>query len=215
MHEWPAAAMNALSGRSEMTLYTDPLSASGHCVRIVLAEKDINIDIHYVDADNKPEDLASLNPYDDVLTLTDRDLVLYDMQIIIEYLDERYPHPPLMPVDPVARANNRQVRYRIGRDLYRLVPDLEGRNEVAAANARRVMRDNLTSIAPAFAQLPFFLSEDFSLVDCCLMPLLWRVEHYGVKLPAQAKPLNQYAERMFERPGFKASMSPSERQLRA
>ncbi len=198
-----------------MTLYTDPISPLGHCVRMVLSEKDINIDIHYVDADNKPEDLSSLNPYDDVLTLTDRDLVLYDTQIIMEYLDERYPHPPLMPVDPVSRANNRQIRYRITRDLYSLVPDLGGSNEVGAASARKIMRDNLTAIAPAFQQKPYFLSEDFSLVDCCLTPLLWRVDYYGVKLPSQAKPLLQYCERMFAREAFQASLSPGERDMRA
>jgi len=197
-----------------MALYTDTVSPASHGVRIVLSEKEINVEIKLVDDDNRPEDLNALNPYYDVLTLIDRDLVLYDAQIIMEYLDERYPHPPLMPVDPVSRANNRQVRYRVMRDLYELVPALTGDNDIAAANGRKVMRDNLTAIAPAFAQKPFFLSDDYSLVDACLAPLLWRLPSYGVKLGGPAKPIMQYSERMFERAGFQASLTAEERDLR-
>ena len=122
-----------------MTLYSDAADPIGHGVRIVLAEKDINVDINYVDDENRPEDLNDLNPYDSILTLIDRDLVLYDAQIMMEYLDERYPHPPLMPVDPVSRATNRQFRYRVMRDLYGIVEDLASANEIAAANARKTM----------------------------------------------------------------------------
>lgn len=208
--------MNVLATRrSIMTLYSDSISPIGHSVRVVLAEKDINVEINFVEEEERPEDLADLNPYDDILTLIDRDLVLYDAQIIMEYLDERYPHPPLMPVDPVARANNRQLRYRVMRDLYSLVDDLTGENDIAAANARRAMRDNLTAIAPAFGQKPFFLSDDYSLIDCCFVPLLWRINSYGVKLPSQSKPMMQYASRMFERESFQASLSHAERELRA
>ena len=201
--------------RSVMALYTDVLSPISHGVRIVLAEKNINVEINYVDDENRPEDLNALNPYDEVLTLIDRELVLYDAQIIMEYLDERYPHPPLMPVDPVSRANNRQLRYRVMRDLYELVDDLTGDNDIAAANARKVMRDNLTAIAPAFAQKSFFLADDYSLVDACLTPLLWRLPQYGVKLGNQAKAIVQYSERIFERPAFQSSLSPDEQELRS
>lgn len=201
--------------RSIMTLYCDPQDPLGHGVRIVLAEKDVNVEVNFVDDRTKPEDLNDLNPYGQVLTLIDRDLVIYEPQIMMEYLDERYPHPPLMPVDPVSRANNRQVRYRIMRDLYSLIAPINGRNEIAAANARKALRDNLTAIAPAFAQYPYFLSEEMSLIDCCVAPLLLRLNAYGVKLPAQAKGLSQYAERMFSRPAFKASLSAQERDLRA
>ena len=159
--------------RSAMVLYSDTTSPLGHSVRIVLAEKDINVEINYVD-DERPEELAELNPYDSILTLIDRDLVLYDEQIIMEYLDERFPHPPLMPVDPVSRANNRQLRYRVMRDLYALIDDLYNDNEIAAANARKDLRDHLTAIAPAFGQKPYFMSDEYSLVDCCMAPLLWR-----------------------------------------
>lgn len=196
-----------------MTLYSDAADPIGHGVRIVLAEKDINVDINYVDDDNRPEDLNDLNPYDSILTLIDRDLVLYDAQIMMEYLDERYPHPPLMPVDPVSRATNRQFRYRVMRDLYGIVEDLASANEIAAANARKTIRDNLLAIAPIFAQHEYFMSDEYSLVDCCLSPLLWRLQFYGVKLTAQAKPILKYAERIFAREGFRASLSPFERDL--
>jgi|TARA_R110001592_G_scaffold181763_1_gene424663 RNA polymerase-associated protein len=196
-----------------MTLYSDAADPIGHGVRIVLAEKDINVDINYVDDENRPEDLNDLNPYDSILTLIDRDLVLYDAQIMMEYLDERYPHPPLMPVDPVSRATNRQFRYRVMRDLYGIVEDLASANEIAAANARKTIRDNLLAIAPIFAQHEYFMSDEYSLVDCCLSPLLWRLQFYGVKLTAQAKPILKYAERIFAREGFRASLSPFERDL--
>lgn len=199
--------------RSVMTLYSDAADPIGHGVRIVLAEKDINADIHYVTDEDRPEDLVDLNPYDSILTLIDRDLVLYDAQIMMEYLDERYPHPPLMPVDPVSRATNRQFRYRVMRDLYGIVAELDGNNEIAAANARKTIRDNLMAIAPIFSQHEFFMSDEYSLVDCCFSPLLWRLPHYGVKLTAQAKPLIKYAERIFAREGFQASLSPFEQEI--
>ncbi len=122
--------------RSVMTLYCDAADPIGHGVRIVLAEKDINVDINYVDEENRPEDLNDLNPYDSILTLIDRELVIYDAQIMMEYLDERYPHPPLMPVDPVSRATNRQFRYRVIRDLYGILEDMVSANEIAAACAK-------------------------------------------------------------------------------
>ena len=200
--------------RSVMVLYSDTTGPIGHCVRIVLAEKDINVEIHFIEGDERPDDLAELNPYHSVLTLIDRELVLYDEQIIMEYLDERFPHPPLMPVDPVSRANNRQLRYRIMRDLYSLVDDLGGENEIAAANARKELRDNLTAIAPAFSHKPYFMSDEYSLVDCCMAPLLWRLDYYGIKLPASAKVINEYAKSLFERETFKSSLSQHEREMR-
>ena len=199
--------------RSVMVLYSDTVGPVGHGVRIVLAEKDINVEINFVDGE-RPEELAELNPYDSILTLIDRDLVLYDEQIIMEYLDERFPHPPLMPVDPVSRANNRQLRYRVMRDLYSLVDDLYSDNEIAAANARKDLRDHMTAIAPAFAQKPYFMSDEYSLVDCCMAPLLWRLDHYGIKLPSSARDLTAYADRLFSREAFKASLSEKEREMR-
>ncbi len=200
--------------RSVMVLYSDTVSPIGHGVRIVLAEKDINVEINYITEDQRPEELNDLNPYNTVLTLIDRDLVLYDAQIIMEYLDERFPHPPLMPVDPVSRASNRQIRFRLMNDLYSLLDDIEGEDENAAADARKSVRDHLTAIAPAFTQKPYFMSDEYSLIDCMLAPLLWRIDHYGIKLPSSAKILNQYAESLFEREAFKISLSEPESELR-
>jgi len=198
-----------------MILYSDTLSPAGHSVRIVLAEKDINVEITYVEGDERPEELAELNPYSSILTLVDRDLALYDAQIIMEYLDERFPHPPLMPVDPVARANNRQLRYRVTRDLYPLIDDLTRGSDSTASAARKSLRDHLTAIAPAFSQNAYFMSDEYSLVDCCVAPLLWRLDHYGVKLPNSARMMQRYGERLFERPAFRSSLSDQEREMRA
>lgn len=200
--------------RSVMSLYSDVNDPASHAVRFVLAEKAINVEIQHVTADDRPEDLVDLNPYaDSVLTLIDRELVLYEPQIIMEYLDERFPHPPLMPVDPVTRASNRLYRYRIQRDVFDYVPSLE-KGGAQAESARKAVRDNLTGIAPIFAQRKFFMSDDYSLVDIFLTPVLWRLGHYKIKLPASAKPLLQFGERMFARDAFEASLSEGEREMR-
>lgn len=196
---------------SVMTFYSDPTDPACHAVRFVLAEKDINVDVVQVQGDHRPEELNDLNPYGAVLTLVDRDLVLYEEHIIMEYLDERFPHPPLMPVDPVSRASNRLLRYRLKRDIYALVDVME--REVGDAQ-RRGLRDHLTAIAPLFAHKPFFLSDELSLVDCYLAPVLWRLPKYGVQLPSQAKSLLQYGDRVFQRPSFRASLSGAEREMR-
>ena len=198
--------------RSLMVLYSDKVSPLGHAVRIVLAEKDVNVEINYTDDETKPEILNELNPYNSILTLIDRDLVLYDPQIIMEYLDERFPHPPLMPVDPVSRASNRQLRYRVMSDLYSALIDIDSDNEIAAANAKKILRDNLTAIAPVFSQTPYFMSEDYTLVDCCIAPLMWRLTQYGIKLPLSGKPLQEYANRLFERQAFNTSLSSEEKE---
>ncbi len=202
------------SRRSVMTLYSSPTSPYSHRARIVLAEKNITYDIFDVDPDNVPEDLIDLNPYNTVPTLVDRDLVLYDSRIIMEYLDERFPHPPLMPVDPVSRAKFRLFMYRIDRDLYWLVDELEERADKQATKVRKSLRDNLIALAPIFEHKPYFMSDEFTLVDCCLAPLLWRLSHYGIELPAQAKPLIVYGDRVFSRESFRASLSESEREMR-
>ena len=199
--------------RSIMVLYSDQLTPVGHAVRIVQAEKDINVEIIYVNDGERPEELNELNPYNTTLTLIDRDLVLYDAQIIMEYLDERFPHPPLLPVDPVARAINRQFRYRVMRDLYSSIDDIESHNDGTVAGARKVMRDNLTTLSPMFNQKPYFMSDEYSLVDCCMAPLLWRLNYWKIKLPTSTKPLARYAERLFSRSAFKESLSPQEKEL--
>jgi len=200
--------------RSVMVLYSDSTSPAGHCVRLVLGEKDINVEINYVEDGERPEALIEINPYNSVLTLIDRDLVLYDEQIIMEYLDERFPHPPLLPVDPVSRAGNRQLRFRVLKDLYSLIDDIESSDSAKSSNAQKNMKDNLTAIAPAFMQKPYFMSDDYTLVDCCMAPLLWRLSKYGVKLPVSASPVEQYADRLFEREAFQSSISEAEKEMR-
>jgi RNA polymerase-associated protein len=197
-----------------MTLYGAPSDPLGHSVRLVLKEKDINVDVQFVTEETKPQDLNDLNPYGGLLTLIDRDLVIYDAQIMIEYLDERYPHPPLMPVDPVARASNRQLRQRIVRDLYSLGEVIVGDNEIAAANARKELKDNFLALVPVFSQFPYFLSEEMSLVDLFFAPLLWRIPFFDIKLGAGAKPLIKYGESLFERESFQNSLSPIEAEIR-
>ena len=200
--------------RSVMSLYSDPTDPASHAVRFVLAEKAINVEIHHVTVDDKPEDLNDLNPYSAILTLVDRDLVLYEPQIIMEYLDERFPHPPLMPVDPVARASNRLYRYRLQRDFYALVDDLENGDKGASNAARKCLRDHLSTLAPIFAQKTYFMSDDYSLVDCYLAPILWRLPAYGVRLPSHAKALQTFARRLFEREAFAQSLTEAEHELR-
>jgi RNA polymerase-associated protein len=200
--------------RSVMSLYSDPTDPASHAVRFVLAEKAINVEIHHVTMDNKPEDLNDLNPYSAILTLVDRELVLYEPQIIMEYLDERFPHPPLMPVDPVARANNRLYRYRLQRDFYALVDDVEHGDKGVSNAAKRSLRDHLSTLAPIFAQKTYFMSDDYSLVDCYLAPILWRLPAYGVRLPANAKALQNFADRIFEREAFTQSLTEAEYELR-
>ena len=200
--------------RSVMSLYSDPTDPASHAVRFVLAEKAINVEIHHVTMDDKPEDLNDLNPYSAILTLVDRDLVLYEPQIIMEYLDERFPHPPLMPVDPVARASNRLYRYRVQRDFYALVDDVENGDRGVSSAARKCLRDHLSTLAPIFAQKTYFMSDDYSLVDCYLAPILWRLPAYGVRLPAHAKALQTFADRIFEREAFVQSLTEAEYELR-
>ncbi len=200
--------------RSVMVLYSDSISPAGHCVRLVLGEKDINVEINYIEDGERPESLVEINPYNSVLTLIDRDLVLYNEQIIMEYLDERFPHPPLLPVDPVIRAGNRQLRFRVLKDLYSLIEDIESLDSAKVGNAQKTMKDNLTAIAPAFVQKPYFMSDEYTLVDCCMAPLLWRLPEYGVKLPAAARPLTEYADRLFERDAFQTSLSEAEKEMR-
>lgn len=205
----------AANKRSSMAFFSDPSDHYCHRVRIVLAEKGIAVDIIDVEPDNHPEELIEVNPYNTVPTLLDRDLVLYEPNIMMEYLDERFPHPPLLPVYPVARANSRLLAYRIQRDWCGLVDVLSNPSSSATAltKARKELRESLTGVAPVFAEMEFFMSEEFSLVDCCLAPILWRLKHFGIELPPQAKPLQDYMDRIFAREGFIGSLSAVERNM--
>jgi RNA polymerase-associated protein len=198
-----------------MTLFSAADCADSHRVRIVLAEKDITVDILNINPDNKPEDLAELNPYNTTPTLIDRDLVLYDARIIMEYLDERFPHPPLMPVDPVTRAHSRLALFRIEKDWFSLVSDIESGKEVAATQARKILRESVLSAAEVFSVKPYFLSDEFSLVDCTIAPILWRLPKYGIDVPEkQGKPILKYMERVFSRDAFQQSLSKVEKAIR-
>lgn len=198
-----------------MTLFSKPTDLWSHRTRLVLAEKSINIDIVDVDDGNLPEDLLDLNPYNSVPTLVDRDLVLYDSRVIIEYLDERFPHPPLMPVDPVTRAQFRLALFRIEKDWYSLAEEIvEGGDRKPVARAVRTLRDSITSSVDIFAAKKFFLSDEFSLVDCSIAPVLWRLPVYGIELPSQARPIQRYMDEVFARPSFQASLTELEQEIR-
>ena len=199
--------------KSVMNLFSDSTDIYSHRVRLVLAEKGINVEIIYVDPTNPPEDLIELNPYAMVPTLVDRDLVLYDSHVIMEYLDERFPHPPLMPVDPVSRGSTRMTLRRIQKDWDGLVDILERDSGQAANKARKELQESLTLVTPIFEQKPFFMSDEFSLMDCAVAPIFWRLSKYGVELPPSTKALKDYAKRIFQTDSFQASLSEAEREM--
>ncbi len=208
--------MGVVTKRSSMTFLSDGKSHYSHRVRIVLAEKGVAVDIIDIDPDNKPEELADLNPYNDLPTLVDRELVLYEPNVMMEYLDERFPHPPLLPVYPVARAQSRLMIYRIQKDWCSLADTiLDGKDAAAAERARKELRESLVAATPIFAEKPFFLNDEFTIVDCCLAPLLWRLPLMGIELPEkQVKPILKYMDRIFSRDSFKASLSEQEQEMR-
>jgi RNA polymerase-associated protein len=191
---------------------SDHVDLSNHRARIALAEKGVSAEVEYVDLANPTEDFLSLNPYHTLPVLIDRDLVLNQSNIIIEYLDERFPHPPLLPVYPVARARTRLMIYRIEQDWY--VPAQNIEQGIEVEKSREQLRDQIIKVIPAFNEMPFFLSPEFSLVDCTIAPVLWRLPHYGIVLPEKGKPVLDYAERIFARPSFKASLSDQEIDMR-
>jgi RNA polymerase-associated protein len=209
--------MGVVAKRSSMTFYSDGSDHYSHRVRIVLCEKGVAVDIVECKANELPEDVAAQNPYNSLPTLLDRELVLYEPNVMMEYLDERFPHPPLLPVYPVARAESRLFIHRIQRDWCVLVDRiLAGEGSDAELDAaRKDLRDSLVTISPIFAEKPFFMSDEFTLVDCCLAPILWRLPQLGIELPeAQTKPLQAYMDRLFERESFQASLSEYEREIR-
>ncbi|MBT8080319.1 MAG: glutathione S-transferase N-terminal domain-containing protein [Gammaproteobacteria bacterium] len=201
--------------RSVMTLFSKSTCIHSHRTRMVLAEKNINIDIANVDGPELPEDLMDLNPYHTVPTLVDRDLVLYDSRVIIEYLDERFPHPPLMPVDPVTRAQFRLALFRIETDWYQLAEqyDAEGDRRLSS-KSRKMLKESILASVDLFAAKQYFLSDEFSLVDCSIAPVLWRLPIYGIELGSQAEPIEKYMKRVFDRRSFQASLTELEQEMR-
>jgi RNA polymerase-associated protein len=190
-----------LAKRAVMALFSDASGQHSHRVRIVLAEKDVSVEQIEVDPHQYPAELAEINPYANLPALVDRELVLFESKIMMEYLDERFPHPPLMPVYPVARAE---------------VSESPRSSEKASARAREELRDELLAIAPVFGERPWFMNDEFSLVDCCLGALLWRLPVLGLQLPVtrQTRPLHDYMSRIFSRPAFQASLSDAEKEMR-
>lgn len=180
---------------------------------MVLAEKGIAVEVVDVDAHDLPEEVLDLNPYGTVPTLVDRDLRLYESRIIMEYLDERFPHPPLLPVDPVSRASARLFMYRIDRDWYSTMYRIVKGEGDDADRARDELTESLTTTSPVFGAHTFFMSEEFSLVDCCVAPLLWRLPSLGVELPPQAEALRLYAKRMFAWAAFRKSLTEAEQEM--
>jgi len=197
-----------------MTLYSGTTCPYSHRCRIVLFEKGMDFEVIDVDLTNQSEDLAVINPYNAVPVLVERDLVLYEANIINEYIDERFPHPQLMPADPVMRARARLFLHNFEDQLFRHIPDIESGDVKRADTARAIVRDNLTQVAPIFNKQEFMLGDEFSMLDVAIAPLLWRLGHYGIELPKQAAPLLKYAERIFSRPAYIEAMTPSEKAMR-
>ncbi|MDO9477040.1 MAG: glutathione S-transferase N-terminal domain-containing protein [Pseudohongiella sp.] len=209
--------MGVVAKRSSMIFYSDGRSQYSHRVRIVLAEKGVTVETVNVDPAHTPEDLASLNPYNSLPTLVDRDLVLYEANIMMEYLDERFPHPPLFPVYPVARAQSRLWMYRIQRDWCSVIDDLSAGKGTAGQQdkMRRELRESLVSIAPIFAEKPYFMSDEFSVVDCCVTAILWRLPSLGIDLGnhKSVQPLLEYRARLFARDSVRMSLSDQEKEM--
>lgn len=197
-----------------MTLFSSPTCFHSHRTRLVLAEKNISVEIVKVEGPDLPEDLLDLNPYHTVPTLVDRDLVLYDSRVIIEYLDERFPHPPLMPVDPVTRAQFRLALYRIEKDWYSLADQLEAASDSKqAARSRKMLEECIVASTEVFKARRFFLSDEFSLVDCTIAPILWRLPSYGIDVAEMAQPIRNYMNDVFSRRSFQDSLTELEQEM--
>ena len=197
-----------------MTLYSGTTCPFSQRCRNVLYEKGMDFQIVDVDLHNKPEDLAVMNPYNQVPVLVERDLILYESNIINEYIDDRFPHPQLMPADPVLRARARLFLFRFEHEMFTHVDTLEKGNQRLVDKARAMLRDSLAQIAPVFIKQKYMLGDEFSMLDVAIVPLLWRLDYYDIQLPKQAVPLMKYAERLFSRPAFIDSLTASEKVMR-
>ena len=200
--------------RNALTLFSSLDCVVCHRVRLVLAAKGVSFDLVPVDPNQPPEDLVDLNPYHSVPTLVDRDLVLYAASVVTEYLDERYPHPPLMPVEPAARARLRLAMLRIEHDWVPHIQAVQHGTKVQAEAGRKRLRELLVAALPLFKVSKFFLNPEMSLADCAMAPIIWRLPALGVALPKDGKPIEDYGMRIFRNPGFLRSLTPEERALR-
>jgi RNA polymerase-associated protein len=201
--------------RPVMTLYSGLDCLRSHICRFVLHEKDIECQVLFVQSEQEQTELAQINPYNETPTLLDRDLVLYDTQIICEFLDERLPHPPLLPVEPIGRARARLLIRRLERDWFSLLPEIQKGKPDRAQKKRKLLADGLLAVSQVFNTQKFLLGEEFSLIDCYLAALLWRLPSLGIKLlPKQSRYIDAYSARLFARPAFRNSLSAVERGLR-
>lgn len=201
--------------RSVMTLFSGQRDPYSHQIRLVLAVKGVSADVIEVDPRTKPEDLLDLNPYSSLPTLVERELVLYQPDVIMEFLDERFPHPPLLPIYPVARANTRLITHRMRQDWYTLYETIiNEKNAKHTAAARKQLAESLTLSAPLFSKKPFFMNDEFSLLDCYVAPLLWRLPSLEISLPESVSVIYDYADRIFKLPAFQSSLTDVERELR-
>ncbi len=209
--------MGVVARRSSMTFYSDNTSHYSHRVRIVLAEKGVSVEMIEADSVHPSAELSEVNPYNTLPTLVDRELVLYESKVMMEYLDERFPHPPLLPVYPVARAESRLIIYRIEKDWCGLVDSiLNSRSDNVVSKSTKELRESILGIAPIFAEKPYFMSEEFTLVDCCIAPILWRLPSLGIDIrpSKQSKPLLDYMDSLFERESFQESLTEQEHEMR-
>ncbi len=198
-----------------MVLYSGTTCPFSQRCRFVLFEKGMDFEIKDVDLFNKPEDINVMNPYGQVPILVERDLILYESNIINEYIDERFPHPQLMPADPVMRARARLFLFNFECELFIHVQTLENsNNQKAIDKGKLLIRDRLTQLAPILLKNKYLLGDDFSMLDVAIAPLLWRLDHYGIDLPKSAAPLMKYAERIFSRPAYIEALTPSEKVMR-
>ncbi len=201
-----------------MELYSGTTCPFSQRCRFVLFEKGMDFEIRDVDVYHKPENIYSMNPYGQVPILIERDLILYESNIINEYIDERFPHPQLMPSDPVMRGRTRLFLHNFERELFSLVSILETRenrlNEQILSETRKKLRDRLIQLSPILLKNKFMLGDEFSILDVSISPLLWRLDYYCIDLPKNAAPLQKYAERIFSRPAYIESLTPSEKVMR-
>jgi RNA polymerase-associated protein len=197
-----------------MTLYSGSTCPYSHRCRIVLFEKDMDFEVIDVDMHNKPEEIASISPSGKMPVLVERDLVLTESNIINEYIDERFPHPQLMPPDPVMRARARLVLFNFEHDLFTHVNTLEHSLGKGSDKARQEIRDSLSQLSPILTKQKYLMNDEFSMLDVAIAPLLWRLEHYGIELPKVAAPVLKYRERLFSRPAFISALTPTEKALR-
>ena len=204
-----------LAKRAVTILFSDPKDPNSHRIRFLAVEKEVPMEIISVDTDEVPEDLYELNPYGTVPTLVDRDLVLYDVQVILEYLDERFPHPPMMPVDPVQKALVRQQLRLIETEWYPLVRKItQADSKKEIMQARKALFERLIQLIPIVSEQDYFLSNEFTLLDLSMAPIFWRLQYLGIELPGSAKPVLDYADRLLSRPEFKNSLSDDELDMR-